>query len=102
MTAIKLPAADFRRQAAEWVGELPAHKKGFQTGSPLPTAWTMTAAQRDVALAIRLPQEPHLPRRAHGFRRKYHRPFRVVSKCALREKEKATDSRSLIKIIGLV
>ena len=26
----------------------------------------------------------------------------VVSKCALREKEKATDSRSLIKIIGLV
>ena len=29
----------------------------------------------DVALDIRLPQEPHPPRRAHDFRRKYHCPL---------------------------
>ena len=60
----------------------------FVSANSTPTAWTMTAARRDVALSIRLPQEPHPPQRAHGCRRQYHRPFGVVSKCALREKEK--------------
>ena len=32
---------------------------------------------------LKHPQEPHPPRRAHGCRRQYHRPFGVVSKCAL-------------------
>lgn len=41
--------------------------------------------RRDVALSIRLPQEPHPPRRAHGCRRQYHRPFGVVNKCTLSE-----------------
>ena len=43
-----------------------------------------------VALSIRLPQKPHPPRRAHGCRRQYHRPFGVVSKCALRDKRNGT------------
>ena len=53
-----------------------------------PTAWTMTADPQRCGIVHRLPQEPQPPRRAHDFRRKYHRPFEVVSKCALREKEK--------------
>ena len=48
----------------------------------------------------RLPQEPHPPRRAHGFRRKYHRyPLTgaVVSKCALREAEAYRPSLSFLR-----
>ena len=43
-------------------------------------------ARRIVALSIRLPQEPHPPRRAHGPEGDTTaRCYRVVSKCALRE-----------------
>ena len=40
-------------------------------------------------MSIRLPQKPYPSRRAHGCRRQYHRPFGVVSKCALRDKREA-------------
>ncbi len=50
-----------------------------------PTAWTMTAALYRCGIVHRLSQQPHPPRRAHDFRRKYHLPSGVVSKCALRE-----------------
>ena len=44
---------------------------------------------RNAALPSGVRRRRNPPRRAHGFRRKYHRPFGVVSKCALREKREA-------------
>ena len=40
---------------------------------------------RNAALSSGVRRRRNPPRRAHDFRRKYHRPFGVVSKCALSE-----------------
>ena len=48
---------------------------------------------RNAALSSGVRRRRNPPRRAHDFRRKYHRPFGVVSKCALRvQKRKAPGS----------
>ena len=44
---------------------------------------------RNAALSSGVRRRRNPPRRAHDFRRKYHRPFGVVSKCAFREKREA-------------
>ena len=42
---------------------------------------------RNATLSSGVRRRRNPPRRAHDFRRKYHRPFGVVSKCALRDKK---------------
>ena len=62
-------------------------QKGAILEKVLPEVRTMESSVLEDYLMQKLPQQPHSPRRAHDFRRKYHRPFGVVSKCALREKK---------------
>jgi len=94
--------AGFRRQAAGWGGNMPPHRfadiakyRADCTGNVrlrhcLPPSGK--AAERHFVKSARARPTGGIPPPA----------LQVVSKCALREKEKATDSRSLIKIIVLV
>ena len=84
ITAVKLPVAGLRRQAAGW--DVSSHPNKHLCGCVLPSAQAMTAAQTwAAALSGGCRNSRNPPRRAHVFRRKYHCPFGVVSKCALRD-----------------
>ena len=86
ITAVKLPVAGLRRQAAGW--DVSSHPNKHLCGCVLPSAQAMTAAQTwAVALSGGCRNSRNPPRRAHEPRSGYHCPFGVVSKCALREKK---------------
>ena len=57
---------------------------------------------RNAALSSGVRRRRNPPRRAHDFRRKYHRPFGVVSKCALREKREAPRFPGTLQLIELI
>ena len=61
--------------------------RGFQNGPPCRLHGQGWQFERNAALSSGVRRRRNPPRRAHDFRRKYHRPFGVVSKCALRDKK---------------
>ena len=88
ISAAKLPVAGLRRQAAVGVENFYpmiycARRREFAV-----CADDDSGTRRCCGIVWRLPQKPQSPsesaRLANG---KYHRPFGVVSKCALREKK---------------
>ena len=87
ISAIKLPVAGFRRQLTQGRVQIVPLLTNTVAIVLVETAWTMTASSQDCGIVHKAPAGAASASQSARFPQEIPLPFRVVSKCALREKK---------------